>query len=66
MDNSPKVNIIKDRKKLKECEETFKMYIDCVIDNSSNEIEKNCKNLETSLEKNCFLPKQWFQNHSMK
>jgi len=66
MDNSPKVNIIKDKKKLKECEGLFRLYLDCVIHDSSSEIKNNCKHLETSLEKKCFVPKKWFQKPIVK
>jgi len=61
MEQQKKKSIMKDRQKVKECDKMFRSYIDCVIYNSNDSPKNRCGFLESSLQTQCFLSKEWFQ-----
>jgi hypothetical protein len=61
MEQQKKNSIMKDRQKVKECDNLFRSYLDCVIYNSSNSTKEQCGFLESSLQTKCFLPREWFE-----
>jgi hypothetical protein len=61
MEPIKKKSIMKDRQKVKECDNLFHSYVDCVIHNSNDSPKERCGFLEYSLEKQCYLPSEWFE-----
>jgi hypothetical protein len=59
--NQKKKSIMKDKIKVKECDNLFRSYLDCVVNNSSNSTKESCYFFESSLQTQCFLPKKWFE-----